>query len=384
LIGLAINSSKISISFQKSLTLCKTKQMQIVNPIYDVVFKLMMQDLRIAKFFISTIIDENIEEIEPCPQEKVYTSETLGLSVLRFDYSAKVKTGTGAYKTILIEVQKSQDSVDLMRFRNYLAEQYKKEETIIERDGRERKDAIPIITIYMLGFSLKDLKYCIVKANREYIDLETGKKIEGHCEFIEKLTHDGYFVQLPRLEPRLQTKLGRLLSIFEQKYFVGQLNEKKEWIKEYTYEISEPDLQYTLDLLQKSVGNAEVIEKIEHEEQVRRALEMAAQNKRKELEKQLEVALQGQEEERLLKEKALQRQEEERLLKEKALQSQEEERLLKEKALQSQEEERQQKEEALFTIKKIVKQLYDKSIDVPEIAKMLGKEEQEINDLLKS
>ena len=43
--------------------------MLIANPIYDVVFKYMMEDLRVAKTFVSAIIGEKVEELDFYPQE---------------------------------------------------------------------------------------------------------------------------------------------------------------------------------------------------------------------------------------------------------------------------------------------------------------------------
>jgi len=45
--------------------------MQIANPIYDVVFKYLMEDSKIAKLMISSIIGEDIEELSFMPQEFV-------------------------------------------------------------------------------------------------------------------------------------------------------------------------------------------------------------------------------------------------------------------------------------------------------------------------
>ena len=38
--------------------------MQIANPIYDVVFKYMMEDAKVAKLLIASIISEEIEELK--------------------------------------------------------------------------------------------------------------------------------------------------------------------------------------------------------------------------------------------------------------------------------------------------------------------------------
>ncbi len=54
--------------------------MQIANPIYDTVFKYLMEDLEIAKLIISTIIGEEIEVIEFLPQESVHVIKPRSLA----------------------------------------------------------------------------------------------------------------------------------------------------------------------------------------------------------------------------------------------------------------------------------------------------------------
>ncbi len=61
--------------------------------------------------------------MEVKPQEFTYKDELAGF---RKDFIATIKTENGGYKKILIEIQKARNLIDLMRFRNYLAEQYKK------------------------------------------------------------------------------------------------------------------------------------------------------------------------------------------------------------------------------------------------------------------
>ena len=101
--------------------------MHIANPIYDVVFKYLMEDNEIAKLIIGTIIEEEIVELEFLPQETTVYLETLdrrSLTVYRLDFSAKIKLPEGGHKQILIEIQKTKISTDIMRFRQYMAEVY--------------------------------------------------------------------------------------------------------------------------------------------------------------------------------------------------------------------------------------------------------------------
>ena len=51
--------------------------MIIANPIYDVVFKRLMENERIAKFFIGTLLNQIIESVEMRPP-RIYLYERTG------------------------------------------------------------------------------------------------------------------------------------------------------------------------------------------------------------------------------------------------------------------------------------------------------------------
>ena len=218
--------------------------MIIANPIYDVVFKKLMEDQRIAKFFIETLMEEPIEEVWVKPQEYTHSTQPKGLALFRLDFIATIKIDNGQFKKVLIEIQKARNVVDLMRFRNYLGEQYKREEAVPTENGNVLT-ALPIVTIYLLGFQLPGVETPAVKVAREYIDLITHKVIARKTDFIEKLTHDCFVVQLPRIHGRWHTKIEELLSIFEQDFFVDD----KETVKEYRYEITDENIQRMVQVL---------------------------------------------------------------------------------------------------------------------------------------
>lgn len=87
---------------------------------------------------------------------------------------ATLRTATGDYKKVLIEIQKANNAIDVMRFRNYLGEQYKKEEEI---GGSLR--ALPITTIYVLGFSLPEIESPCIRVSRCYYDLVNERELRG-------------------------------------------------------------------------------------------------------------------------------------------------------------------------------------------------------------
>lgn len=241
--------------------------MIIANPIYDVVFKRLMEDERIAKFFIGTLLNETIEEVQVKPQEFTYNDKLIALAVYRVDFIATIKTGANEYKKVLIEIQKAKNQIDLMRFRNYLGEQYKKEDEIETETGK-RKVALPIITIYLLGFTLPEIETSAIRVQRNYIDLITHQIIDKKSEFIEKLTHDCFVVQLPRIQTKYQTRLDKLLSIFEQANFVDD----KKIIKKFNHAIDEAEIKNITDILHYIGTEPEEKKQIEDEQEAWRTV----------------------------------------------------------------------------------------------------------------
>jgi len=189
--------------------------MQIANPIYDVVFKYLMEDLEIAKLIISTIMGEEIEVLQFLPQESTVFLSQRSLTVYRLDFSAKIKQPDGTLKQVLIEIQKAKFATDIMRFRRYLGEQYQDKANSYLTDKTTRQ-AMPIVTIYFLGYPLAHTKAPVIKVARRYYDLTTGKKIKTSEPFIESLTHDSYVIQIPYLQPNAQSEVEELLMIFDQ------------------------------------------------------------------------------------------------------------------------------------------------------------------------
>ena len=253
--------------------------MIIANPIYDVVFKKMMENERVAKFFIGTLLEQTIETVEVKPQEFTYVDELAGLAVFRLDFIATIKTKTGDQIKILIEIQKAKNQIDLMRFRNYLAEQYKKEDKI-----DNEKVILPITTIYILGFKLPEIDTPCIKIERNYKDLINKKIIDKKSDFVEKLTHDSFIVQVDRITNNYSTKLEKLLSLFEQKHFIDE----KRIIKEFNHELDTEDIKLTTDILHFSGTNPTERKKIETEQEAWRTVNAMFEDKEKEFYKKLD------------------------------------------------------------------------------------------------
>lgn len=283
--------------------------MLIANPIYDVVFKRMMENEKVAKFFIGTLLEQTIETIEIKPQEYTYHGEldlknpkdlkTLenriierhSIWVYRLDFIATIKTETGELKKVLIEIQKAKNQIDLMRFRNYLGEQYKKEDFVISSTGSETtKVILPITTIYILGFIIPEIKTPCLKVERNYKDLVNKSILKTKSDFVEKLTHslsrhfgNSFIVQVERITDRYQTRLDKLLSVFEQKNFV----ESNKITKEYMHKTDLEEVKIITDILHHSGTNPKERKEIEDEQEAWRTVNAMFEDKEKELLKEI-------------------------------------------------------------------------------------------------
>jgi len=193
--------------------------MFIANPIYDVVFKYLLDDNKIAKLFVSEIIGEDVETLEYRPSEhRAQLNKGAGFTVYHVDFAATIKTKGGEHKKVIIEIQKAKFSSDIMRFRKYLGLQYMDENNYLNEPDKPygKRKALPIISIYFLGFALKNIDSPVIAVKRKYYDVVTKKEIKAKDEFIESLTHDSFVIQIPYLKRKRRTDLEILLSIFDQ------------------------------------------------------------------------------------------------------------------------------------------------------------------------
>ena len=191
--------------------------MYIANPIYDVVFKYMMEDNRVAKKFISAIIDEKVIELNFLPQEHVLSiePERRNYTVYHLDFSAKIETETG-HRSVIIEVQKALLPTDIMRFRRYLGGQYQDpSNSVVDSEGKRK--ALQIYCIFFLGQGLGIKGIPVLEVNHQTTDRTTKKEVEGgKNEFIEGLHHRSWIIQVPEVPQHRRNDLEKLLGIFDQ------------------------------------------------------------------------------------------------------------------------------------------------------------------------
>jgi len=241
---------------------------KIANPIYDVVFKYLLSDNKIAKLLISDLLGVEIATLELRPQEFSTDSENKTLTVYRIDFKAEIVLSNGEKLIVLIEIQKAKFTTDLIRFRKYLSEQYGSKQNTIEQN--DKTVPLPIITIYFLGYGLDNNKNIpIIRVKRQYLDNYNGDKLEGKELFIETLTHDSIIVQIPALKKQRRNDLEKALSVFE----AGQVQEVsineddyperyKTVVRQLLKAISDDQIRKTMDI------EDEILEDLEKKERL--------------------------------------------------------------------------------------------------------------------
>lgn len=122
-----------------------------------------------------------------------------------------------------------------------------------------------------------------MKEERSHKDLVNNEIVETRSNFVEKLTHDCYVVQVERITNKYKTKLDKLLSLFEQTNFVDD----RKIVKEFTHEIDNDDIKLSADILHFSGTNTEERKKIEAEQEAWRSVNAMFDYKEQEYLKEL-------------------------------------------------------------------------------------------------
>ena len=187
---------------------------EIANPIFDIVFKYLMEDEGIALTFLSALLKKDVISVEMRRNE--YSNQTRdNLSNFRIDFGARVRETDGSERLILIELQKNWVETEILRFRQYVSVQYSNTENMETGEGSHY--AIPMVSVYLLGHRIQNLKESVLYVSRKCYDYYGNEVTEGLPDrFIDSLTHDSIVVQIPRITGRRQNRLESVLSVFNQ------------------------------------------------------------------------------------------------------------------------------------------------------------------------
>lgn len=239
----------------------------IANPIYDAVFKFLMEDQKVAKILLSALLKKEILELEMRRHEYASMEKTR-ISLFRIDFSARVRDADGTENLILIELQKTWLVTETFRFRQYLGTQYLNKENIVSEKlkdtGKEVSFGLPIVSIYILGHSLGEFTEPVIYVRHRYLDYNDNL-LSGPDRFIESLTHDSIVVQIPFLAGHTRNRLERILSVFDQEYRKGD-NEHYLEIDDESFEGD--DVQFLVHRLLKAAAAPDVRRAMEIEDEI--------------------------------------------------------------------------------------------------------------------
>ena len=241
----------------------------VANPLYDAVFKYLMEDERIAKTILTALLKKKVIEVKMRRNEYANTTRREAISMFRIDFAATVLDEEGKSHLMLIELQKTWLSTETLRFRRYLALQYNNEENM--RKEEHGKYAIPMVAIYLLGHRVGKVREPILYVNHTATDYN-GKEVKVGMPdpFVESLQHDSIIVQIPLLHGKLNNRLEKVLMVFDQTNAFD--NNKVIKLEESQYE-GDHDLEYIVRRLLSAAANPEMRYQMNAEDEFFKELE---------------------------------------------------------------------------------------------------------------
>lgn len=244
----------------------------VANPIYDSVFKYIMEDERIAKTMLSALLKKEVVHVTVRPHEYSNTTRDT-LSMFRIDFAATVREREGNEikdRIVLIELQKTWLNTETLRFRQYLGAQYSNKNNI--REAEDKGFAYPMVAVYLLGHKVGNIKEPIVYVNHDVFDYNGNVVEDGNIEpFVESLTHNSIIVQIPLLHGNVNNRLEKVLSVFDQTLVDGDTQQVLK-IDEDKF-ADDNDMLYVLHKLTAAAANSEMRQDMNVEDEYYKAIE---------------------------------------------------------------------------------------------------------------
>ena len=242
----------------------------VANPIYDSVFKFLMEDERIVKTVLSALLKKEVVSADMRRHEHPNITRD-NISMFRIDFAARVKEDDGTTSLILIELQKTWLDTETLRFRRYLAAQYNAEENM-QKEGSGSGFAIPMVAVYLLGHRVGDIDKPVVYVGHKALDYDGHEVKNGNKDpFINSLTHDSIIVQIPLLHGKINNRLDKVLSVFDQTQRAKD-SQHIVYLDEDLYE-DDPDMMHIIRRLSLATMSAAVRQEMNDEDEFYSAIE---------------------------------------------------------------------------------------------------------------
>ena len=243
---------------------------RVANPIYDSVFKYLMEDERIARTVLSALLKKEVVEVQIRRNE--YTNGFRdNISMFRIDFGARIREDDGSLRLILIELQKTWLETETLRFRQYLGAQYANPENMVHEEMRAPY-GIPMVAVYILGHRVGKINVPVLYVNHKSYDYEGHEVTQGLPDpFVDSLIHESIIVQIPLLHGQINNRLEKVLSVFDQT-FKEKDNRQVMEIDDAKYQ-NDADMQYILHRLIMASGNAQLRQDMNVEDEYFQAIE---------------------------------------------------------------------------------------------------------------
>ncbi len=321
----------------------------VANPLYDAVFKYLMEDDRIAKTILTALLKKKVVEVKIRRNEYANLTRREAISMFRIDFAATVLDEENNPHLMLIELQKTWLPTETLRFRRYLALQYNNEENMLKEENG--KFAIPMVAIYLLGHCVGEVTEPIVYVNHQAYDYD-GKLVEAGIPdpFVESLQHDSIIVQIPLLHGRVNNRLEQVLSVFDQENVAD--NKKVVKVDERQFE-GDNEMEYLVRRLQSAAADPEMRYQMNVEDEYFRELE-------------------GRDTLLMKKDKEIEQKEKEIEQKDKAIEQ-------KDKAIEQKENQLKEKDTML---RSMIEGMLANGMPIENIANMLGRTVEDVDSMI--
>ena len=241
----------------------------VANPLYDAVFKYLMEDDRIAKTILTALLKKKVIDVKIRRNEYANLTRRESISMFRIDFAATVLDEDNQPHLMLIELQKTWLPTETLRFRRYLALQYNNEENMLKEE--HEKYAIPMVAIYLLGHRVGKIEEPVIYVNHHAYNYD-GKKVEEGIPdpFVESLQHDSIIVQIPLLHGRVNNRLEKVLCLFDQTNVAD--NKKVIKVDDKQFE-GDNDMEYIVRRLQSAAADPDIRYQMNAEDEFFKELE---------------------------------------------------------------------------------------------------------------
>ena len=241
----------------------------VANPLYDAVFKYLMEDDRIAKTILTALLKKKVIDVKIRRNEYANLTRRESISMFRIDFAATVLDEDNQPHLMLIELQKTWLPTETLRFRRYLALQYNNEENMLKEE--HEKYAIPMVAIYLLGHCIGKIEEPVIYVNHHAYTYD-GKKVEEGIPdpFVESLQHDSIIVQIPLLHGRVNNRLEKVLCLFDQTNVAD--NKKVIKVDDKQFE-GDNDMEYIVRRLQSAAADPDMRYQMNAEDEFFKELE---------------------------------------------------------------------------------------------------------------